>query len=227
MRYTDFENVMSPNRMGRYLTACNGDSRKAMTLYRKNLKLSQELFTVISCLEIAFRNKIDRLYLNLNGSDWLKNAVSVGGMFDTNNSRQTKKIITKGITDLGHRYSHAKLLARMDFGFWRYLFAQPQFFAGGQVLLQIFPSKPRSTPHIQYNHTYVFNELEAINELRNRLAHHEPICFASGLQIKSTTYARQQYNLMLELFQWMNIDESSLLYGLDHIIAVSNDIDAM
>lgn len=227
MRYIDFQNIMSPNRMGRYLTACGGDSRKAMTLYRKNLKLSQELFTVVSCLEIALRNKIDRLYLAQNGADWLRQASSAGGMFDTNNTRQTKNIIVRSIADLGPLYTHAKLVANMDFGFWRYLFAQPQFFAGGQILLQIFPAKPRSTPQIQYNQTYVFNELEKINGLRNRLAHHEPVCFATGQQFKSTVYARQQYALILELFGWMSIDEAALLYGLDHIIPVCSDIDAL
>lgn len=218
---------MSPNRMGRYLAACGGDSRNAMTLYRKNLKLSQELFTIVSCLEIALRNKIDGLYLNQKGGDWLLNASSAGGMFDTQSSRHTKNIIARSMTELGQSYTHDKLVARMDFGFWRYLYAQPQFYAGGQVLLKVFPSKPRSTPFIQYNHTYVFNELEKINGLRNRLAHHEPICFANGQQVKSTLYARHQYRLILELFQWMNIDEAALLYGLDHIVSHCNDIDAM
>lgn len=227
MRYIDFENIMSANRMGRYITACAGDSRNAMTLYRKNLKLSQELFTIVSCLEIALRNKIDRLYLNHKGADWLLHASSAGGMFDTHNSRQTKNIILRCIAELGPLYTHAKLVAKMDFGFWRYLYAQPQFYAGGQVLLQVFPSKPRSTPLIQYNHSYVFNELEKINGLRNRLAHHEPVCFANSQQLRSTLYARQQYALILELFHWMNIDEAALLYGLDHIMSVCNDIDAM
>jgi len=51
MKYSDFEYVLSSERMGRYLQACGGDSRKAMTLYRYNLQLSQEMFTVISFLK--------------------------------------------------------------------------------------------------------------------------------------------------------------------------------
>jgi transposase-like protein len=69
MLYSDFENIISPPRMNRYLHACNGNSRKAMTLYRKNLKLSQELFTIISCFEIALRNAVDVHYLNQFGND--------------------------------------------------------------------------------------------------------------------------------------------------------------
>ncbi len=48
-----------------------------------------------------------------------------------------------------------------------------------------------------------------------------------GNSIKDTTYARQHYSLLLQLFQWMSIDESALLYGLDHIIIVCNEIDAL
>lgn len=213
--------------MSKYLTAVGNDSKKAMTLYRKNLRLSQEMFTLISCYEVTLRNGIDRRYITMHGNDWLLNAASAGGMFDNHNCRHTHRIINDAVSKLSHHYTHAKLLAVMDFGFWRYLFAQPQFFAGGQVLLHVFPAKPVSTPAIQYNHTYVFNQLGQINNLRNRIAHHEPICFVPGQPIKDTTYARQYYGLILQLFQWMSVDEAALLYGLDHIIAVCNEIDAL
>ncbi|MEO8146514.1 MAG: hypothetical protein ABI723_02695 [Bacteroidia bacterium] len=115
----------------------------------------------------------------------------------------------------------------MGFGFWRYMFAANQFTATGKTLLKIFPAKPSSTPAIQYNNTFVFNQLAQINNLRNRIAHHEPICFQSGQPIKNTTYARQHYGLILQLFQWMSIDEAKLLYGIDHINTVCNEIDAL
>ena len=60
MKYAKFESILSAARMNRYLVASNGNTRKAMTLYRLNLKLSQEFFTVISCFEIALRNKIEK-----------------------------------------------------------------------------------------------------------------------------------------------------------------------
>jgi len=227
MKYSDFEHIMSATRMNRYLTATGNNSRKAMTLYRKNLKLSQELFTVVSCFEIALRNAIDRQYISRYGNNWLRDSALSGGIFDTQKCRYAKEIISKAVAKLSNRYAHTKLLAEMDFGFWRYLFAQPQFHAGGKTLLLIFPSKPTSTPTMQYNHSFVFNQLEKINGLRNRIAHHEPICFEDNQPVISTTYARQHYNLILQLFQWMNIDELSLLYGLDHITTVCNEIDTL
>ena len=60
MKYADFEKIMSLQRMERYVTACGGDTRKAMTLYRYNLQTSQKMFTIVSCLEVALRNAIDR-----------------------------------------------------------------------------------------------------------------------------------------------------------------------
>ena len=105
----------------------------------------------------------------------------------------------------------------MDFGFWRYLFAKPQFNAGGKNLLKIFPNKPISTPHVQYNQTFVFHELEKINNLRNRLAHHEAVCFKLGSAEIETSYVAGHYSLILNLFNWMNIDEKGLLYGIDKV----------
>ena len=225
MNYVNFERIMSATRMNRYLIACGSNSRKAMTLYRKNLHLSQELFTVISCFEVALRNSINRHYSSLYGNSWLRDSISTNGIFNNLNCRRAKEVIVKALTKLSNYYTHSKLLAEMDFGFWRYLFAQPQYLAGGQTLLRIFPSKPTSSQATQYNHTFVFNQLEQINTLRNRIAHHEPVCFLPGQPVINTIYARQQYNRILQLFQWMNIDECSLLYGLDHITAVCNEID--
>lgn len=217
MRYNEFREIMSEPRMSRYLQACNNDSRKAMTLYRLNLKLSQQLFTIISCFEIALRNAIDRHYVDTLGANWLRDSVSPNGIFNIPTCRRTKTIIRKGIKAVNNNYTHNKLVAEMDFGFWRYLFAKPQFNACGKTLLQIFPAKPISTPQNQYNQTYVFNELEKINKIRNRIAHHEAICFRLGQSIIDTTYVSIHYGLILNLFNWLNINESELLYGLDHV----------
>jgi hypothetical protein len=211
--------------MSRYLTACSGNSRKAMTLYRLNLKLSQELFTIISCFEIALRNGIDEHYSSVYGAGWLENSVNQNGMFNNNRCRKTAEIIRRSLRKINHNYAHSKLIAEMDFGFWRYLFSRPQFYSGGQCLLNVFPAKPRSTPSVQYNNRYVFNELEKINGIRNRIAHHEPVCFRLGHPTIDTTFAKQNYRLIKDMFSWMQIDESALLYGIDHVNSIVLKID--
>lgn len=227
MVFDDFKDVISEQRMNRYLFSVNNNTRNAQTLYRKNLKLSQEMFTIISCFEVALRNKINKHYTSLYGVEWLSDFIYEGGRFDTPSTKRTQNIIRFAKNKLGADYTHFKLIAELDFGLWRYLFARPQFVAGGQNLLQIFPSKPRSSVSMQYNNTYIFNELTKINELRNRIAHHEPICFKNNTAVIDTNYIRQIYNLILQLFTWMNINAAELLYGLDHIQNVCNEIDKL
>jgi len=225
MRYRDFEAIMSIDRLGRYLSAMGGDTRKAMKLYRLNLQASQEMFTIISCFEVALRNAINEHYKTIWGSNWLRDTALAGGALNIPRCGKTPHMINNAVAELRTNYSHAKLVAKMDFGFWRYMFARHQYTALGRTLLTIFPARPRSSPGHHYDNTFVFGELEKINGIRNRIAHHEPICFSNGLSVRDTTYARQHYRLILDLFNWMAIDEGALLYGLDHMNMILNKID--
>jgi hypothetical protein len=202
MRFNQFQAIISPARVNRYLLATGGNTRKAMTLYRQNLRLSQELFTMISCFEITLRNQIDQHYAIHFGTSWLRHSVVHGGMFISNpNCRLTVTNIREAITKLGVHYTHFKLVAELGFGFWRYMFAAHQYQAAGRTLLSIFIARPPSTPTIQNNARFVFNQLMAINDIRNRIAHHEPVCFLPGQPVKHTGYARQNYATIQQLFQ--------------------------
>ncbi len=229
MKYKDFEKIMSQKRMNRYLIACNGDTRKAMTLYRYNLQLSQEAFTIISCFEVALRNAIDANLTSSLGQEWLKDSIMQGGIFTNRNTVKSYEIITHAYNSLRSSgiYSHSKLLAQMEFGVWKYMFSPIQFRLTGSRLLHIFPNKARSTPQVQYNHSYVYNELDKINTLRNRIAHHEPVCFALQQPVIDTAYILNEYQKIQTLFMWMDIDSRALLYGLDHIQQVCSRINEL
>lgn len=226
MKFKDFEETISPERIQRYVRACSNDTRKAMKLYRYNLKLSQEMFTLISCFEVSLRNKINKEMVGNFGGDWLRDFVLPGGRFDTDPRVEgTRKIIKKAYEGLmrSNNYTHTRLLAEMEFGVWKFMFNNVQFRLSNRCLLNIFPNKPASTAHMQYNNAFVFNELNVINNIRNRIAHHEPICFASAGNI-DTQGVLDCYAKMMRLFQWMNIDAKALLYGLDHVGVVSSSI---
>ncbi len=110
MKFQDFEKIMTSARMSRYKTACAGNSKRATTLYRKNRQLSQELFTVISCFEIALRNAIDQQLLTTLGNDWLRDSAVAGGIFDNHNCRLTKTNINDVMQKLNHLYTTINLL---------------------------------------------------------------------------------------------------------------------
>lgn len=226
MRYSYFEKIISPERMSRYIQACHNDTRKAMTLYRYNLRLSQEMFTLISCFEVSLRNKIDAEMRSNMGNDWLRDMILPGGRFDVDpRVAGTHKIIKKAYEGLlrSHSYAHTKLLAEMEFGVWKFMFNNVQYRLTNRCLLNIFPNKPVSTPTLRYDNTFIFGELDVINQFRNRIAHHEPICFGFPVCI-DTGNVLDCYTRMLRLFQWMNIDSNDLLYGLDHVADVCGKI---
>ena len=227
MKYTDVEDIMSAERMGRYLDACNGDTNKAMTLYRNNLHLSQEVFTVVSCFEVALRNAIDKRMVALFGNDWLRDAIMPGGIFDDPKMAESRTQIQKAYNKLLHdgTYKHSKLLSALNMGTWKYMFANVQYRASGKCLLKVFPNKPKSSVEFNCNNTYIFNELDKVNTLRNRIAHHEPICFTHSSQTVDTSYIINEYQKIQTLFAWMGIDSHALLYGLDHVQAVCKKIN--
>ena len=227
MKYKEIEDIFSAKRMQKYVQACGGDTRRAMTLYRYNLKLSQELFTLVSCFEVALRNRIDKQMVAHLGNDWLRDAILPNGvLYYDRRVENTRKIIEKAYNGLMREgnYSHSKLLSEMEFGVWKYMFSNAAYALMGQRLLQIFPNKPRSSRQHRYDNTYIFQELDYINKLRNRIAHHEPICFSRPNIAIDTSYVLNQYARMMKLFQWMNIDGPSLVYGLDHVAYVSGKV---
>ena len=111
----------------------------------------------------------------------------------------------------------------MEFGVWKFMFNNVQYRIANRCLLNIFPNKPTSTAQNQYDNTFVFNELNVINTMRNRIAHHEPICFVNSVCI-DTQGVLDCYARMMRLFQWMGINANTLLYGLDHVGRVSSKI---
>lgn len=80
---------------------------------------------------------------------------------------------------------------------------------------------------MQYNNTFVFNELDHLNSLRNRLAHHEPICFPTGFAEISTSYIHTTYEKIIKLFDWMGIDSDSYLFGIDHVKQVCENLERL
>ena len=230
MKYTEFEDIISPERMRKYYVACGGNTAKAMTLYRYNLRLSQEMFVVVSCFEVALKNRIDAVMKAYLGNDWLRDLILPGGAwYYDRRIEKTRKIIENAYNGLikAGTYSNSKLLSEMEFGVWKHMFSNVQYRLAGRKLMRIFPNKPKSTQSHKFDNTYVFGELDYINKLRNRIAHNEPICFSSNHISVDVYYAQNRYNRIMELFRWMDIDGASLLYGLGRVNSACNQIDAL
>ncbi|MDE6513304.1 MAG: Abi family protein, partial [Muribaculaceae bacterium] len=195
MKISELEDIISYDRLHRYLEACNGNTSKAVVLYRANINVSLQMFAIVGAFEVALRNAINTAMTEKYGSDWLRDAILPGGIFDVPQCRDHARIIRSSYEKLIRQknYTHTHLLSKMEFGVWKYLFSSPQYRATGRILLGIFTNRPSSSRYVQYNNTFIFNELDHVNSLRNRIAHHEPICFSTGLANITTDYIADSY----------------------------------
>jgi hypothetical protein len=226
MQYEDFEKILSQARLNRFLKACNSDKEKALYLYRLNIKLSQNFYAILSMFEIALRNAIDIHYTNhFTDKEWLKNQC-LGTGFLNDKAFQTgrfksKKKVDSAIRELGVRYTHDRVIASLSFGFWVNLFAPIQFRLAGQNLHKIFSNRPKGTQPKQ-----VFTELNIILDFRNRVAHHEPICF-NGSQTINLANVVNTYNSIIKLTQWLAIDNVKFLKDLDNTTQIITEINSL
>jgi hypothetical protein len=168
--------AISLPRFSRYYIACNNNRRKALALYRANIILSEKLYAIIGMFEIILRNSIDRHFITKKGDHRLEEAVQPGGYLDVSDGCEDSfHVVQDAIQKLGPAYTHEALISKLTFGFWTYLFAKKQFVAGGSTLLEIFRNRPFAVKQ-----KTVFQDLIKINEIRNRIAHYEPVCFLKG-----------------------------------------------
>jgi hypothetical protein len=151
----------------------------------------------------------------------LEDAVQPGGYLEASDGCEDSfHVIQEAIQKLGQAYTHEGLISKLTFGFWTYQFAKKQFAAAGSTLLEIFPDRP-----LGVNQKTVFQDLVKINEIRNRIAHYEPVCFQKGTDMISTVFASSRYTLVLQLLRWLGCNTRRILYGVDGVrgaIAVVN-----
>jgi len=203
MKYKNFISAVSEARLSKYKYATKGKKKQLIQLYHHNIKLSQRMFGVIGMFEIILRNAIYRHYTKqYNNSEWIITEARYGKLLEheANSINKTKtKFIRLGT------YSADKMVATFSFGFWTYLFSRRNYRLGGKTLLQIFPYRKKGVKAIE-----IYNELNSIREFRNRVAHHEPICFDIEKNINST-YAWKIYKLICTYLEYMGYDATKAL----------------
>lgn len=219
MKYTDLVTLLSEARMSKYNRVTHGEKMKTIQLYHHNLKLSQRLFGVIGMFEVALRNAIHNHYRNsFDDMEWIVNQAAPGKLLEHEADevlRVKNDFIRKGV------YSADKMVASFSFGFWTYLFTRRNYKVGGKTLLQIFPNRCKGLKQ-----TDVYNDLTQIREFRNRIAHHEPICFDADHQL-STAYACRQYALIRTYLEYMGHNADKVLKIVEKPDSVLREMDRL
>ena len=183
MDFKTSQKLYSEARIGKYLRACAGNKHMTMQLYRYNLRLCQRFYGVLSLFEVILRNAVNEHYLsNYSDSDWIVNQANNGKLL-----AHYKDEIKQTEADYKKRgiYNNDKMVSSLTFGFWTYLFTKKNYKNGGKTLLKIFPNKAKGK-----NQADIYLDLTHIREFRNRIAHHEPICFDGGGNISTVFCAK-------------------------------------
>ena len=218
MKYEEYEKALSVPRIGKYKIACNGDKNKALILYRYNIKLCQKFYGILGVLEVVLRNAINEHYKTiLYDNNWLITQAHNGFLVNYQETifKERDKLIHN------YKYTHDKLVASLSFGVWTFLFSRNCYKNSGKTLLQILPKK---THGLSLKDIYA--DLDKIRAFRNRIAHHEPLCFDSSDKV-NVAYAREIYTLTIRYIDFMSYCSNELLYGIEAPLSTIEKIDEL
>ena len=218
MTYEKYEKALSVPRIGKYKIACNGDKNKALILYRYNIKLCQKFYGILGVLEVVLRNAINEHYKELLQDDnWLITQSQNGFLVNYQDAvlKEKNKLIHN------HKYTHDKLVASLSLGVWTFLFSKNCYKDSGKTLLQIFPNKTHGL-----NQKNIYADLDRIRLFRNRIAHHEPLCF-DPCGVINIAYAKNVYMLLIKYIEFLGYQTNELLYGVETPLSTIDKIDVL
>ena len=154
--------TISADRMGTYLALTDGSELRALRLYVRNAALASVFLGPIQALEVTLRNTMHRLLSNQYGDDWYE---TVNLAHSQHKAIESAK---QALRREGKTETPARIIAASSFGLWVGLLAK-----GNDRLLW------RPLLHRAFSPTParadVYDQLDRLRTLRNRIAHHEPI----------------------------------------------------
>lgn len=173
--------TLTQPRLSKYLHVTGNNMQQALRLYVMNAKVSAAVMTDLHYIEVALRNKFDRELESKYGSEWFKSTAFLAQV-----DGRCQAILLKAQKDAakhwpkGKAVPPGKVIAELTFGFWLQLTdSKLEHKLWVPCLHRAF--MPRKAPK-----RAAFNQqLEKLRQLRNRVAHHEPIFHLDLLQVHS------------------------------------------
>jgi len=166
---------ISSARLSGYLSATNRDFDQALRLYEWNVLISGAFFESLGQLEVLLRNSLSQQLSTYNRRG-LNGTNGSGNWFSDPHMPLQPQMFSLINTAVRHvqqqraTVTQDRVIAELMFAFWRYLLdARHQAELWSPALRHAFPNlRPRVRQA-------VYDPLERLNAMRNRIAHHEPI----------------------------------------------------
>lgn len=213
MNYSHFKKHFANDRIYRYEQATGNNPSKTIALYKANIAISQSFIPLISILEVALRNNIDEaLGKEFNDNQWIRtqkkgfmNAPflrwtdpNTGKLVDDRYHLKKVEAAEKDIIGNGLIITTGRIVSMQTFGFWTRLFNKKIYKSIKGSPINAFPNRP-----LTCDRQVIANSLFQIRNFRNRISHHEPICFNS-LGEKDFTEIRRIHKLIKTVLKWID-----------------------
>ena len=173
--YTDdilgeLETSLSRERLSTYLAAVRGHREKAIRLYVWNTAISAAFYEPLQGLEVALRNAIHRRLAEQYGPAW----------YDNPNAKLDSGAMRRIAKSRGYGDSPSQIVAKLSFGFWVSLLGPGGHIANkhkaNYEMTLWRPALRKAFAHCTpLTRKQAHRPLNALRQLRNRIAHHEPI----------------------------------------------------
>jgi len=185
------ESALSIDRFSSYLTAADGDRRRAIALYEWNSRVSAAFYVPLQAVEVGLRNACHRELCKLFGPTWYDEQAFLE--LDRGFEQRIREAKAR-LTRFGLSVDPPHIVAELSFGFWTTLLGRrlehPLWIRG---LRRAFP-RVRLVSGISPSRSVVADRFGFLREFRNRIAHHEPI-FSRALEA--------DHHSLLEVAGWM------------------------
>lgn len=169
---------ISPQRMASFLESAGGDRDLAINMYEWNNEFSAALWQLISLLEVAVRNSIDKKMCDrqvaLGRSEhWIfDDSFELGrSREDAIKHQQPYKDIDRAIRQVqknGKKLTPSQIISETPFGFWNQLIGKKNQFLWPD-LAGAFPFAPSR------DQKYISTLFSDIRDTRNRISHHHKL----------------------------------------------------
>lgn len=182
------EKIVSKDRLSSYLSLSNGDKKKAIDLYIENIRVSEELYGLISEFEVVFRNSLNKQLSSQYGEEWYDSPKLKFLDIHLTAIKRVKEDLEKDRKPK----TNPNIISNLNLGYWVYLFNpfyDTTLWRG--CLFKVFANKK------SLNRSRVRLELDKIKKLRNRVAHCECILKYPYKQLSRD---------IIELLNWINAD---------------------
>ncbi len=166
------EACLSIERLQPYVNAAKGDKERAVRLYERNTLLSEALYTPIQAVEIVIRNALHTQLLKQFGILWFRD-LEAKGIAVKEQLRQLQEA-RQYLTEAGKSETAGRMVAELSFGFWVGICAK-RYHDSLWISCLHRPFKTAGPKGKPLHRVDVFDRLDSIRTLRNRVAHHEPI----------------------------------------------------